>query len=225
MRGFKALDIAFDFENRGIALTINSVVVAGWTGRNLTAVQHHIDELAELGIAPPSQVPLYYRVATALLTQSDCIEVLGEGSSGEVEPLLIRAGEKTYFGLASDHTDRDLEAHSVAASKQACAKPVATSLWDFDDIAGHLDDIRLRCWIKENGQEVVYQDGTLASICPLSKLCEEAGFGEGTAMLCGTFAAIGGVRPAQSYRMEVTDPHRGKKIELSYMVETMPIVA
>ncbi|WP_149780461.1 DUF2848 domain-containing protein [Roseovarius litoreus] len=225
MKGSETVGIVFNFENPSITLTLNSAVVAGWTGRDQAAVQHHIDELSELGIAPPSSVPLYYRVSTALLTQSDRIEVLGEGSSGEVEPLLIRAGGKTYFGLASDHTDRDLEAYSVAASKQACAKPVSSTLWDFDDIAGHLDDIRLRCWIEENGQEVLYQEGTLAGIRPLEELCAGAGFADGTAMLCGTFPAIGGVRPARSYRMEVSDPHRGKTIGLSYTVETLPIVA
>lgn len=219
------MQFAFDVGSQNVSLEVSSVAVAGWTGRNLSAVQHHIDELAELGIAPPSQVPLYYRVSSALLTQSDIIQVLGEGSSGEVEPLLIRADGKTYFGLASDHTDRDLEAHSVAASKQACAKPISTSLWNFDDIAGHLDDIQFRCWIDENGQEVLYQDGTLAGIRPLAELCDEAGFGDGTAMLCGTFAAIGGVRPAGSYRMQLSDPHTGKTIEMSYKVQTMPIVA
>lgn len=70
-----------------------------------------------------------------------------------------------------------------------------------------------------------YQDGALAGIRPLEELCEGAGFGDGTAMLCGTFAAIGGVRPARSYRMEVSDPHLGKTMGLSYTVETLPIVA
>jgi len=219
------VEIAFNFDDKPITLSIDALIVAGWTGRNLAAVQHHIDELAELGIAPPSQVPLYYRASTALLTQSQSIEVLGNGSSGEVEPLLVRAGGRTYLGLGSDHTDRDLEAHSVAASKQACAKPIANSLWGFDDIADHLDDIQLRCWIDENGQDVLYQDGTLAGIRPLKELCDGAGFVDGTAMLCGTFAAIGGVRPAQSYRMELSDPHTGKTITLSYDVKDLPIIA
>ena len=219
------MTIAFDFENSTAALNVSSVVVAGWTGRDLSAVQFHIDELAALGISPPSQVPLYYRISAALLTQSDRIEVLGEGTSGEVEPLLIRADGKTYLGLASDHTDRDLEAHSVAASKQACAKPISRRVWDLEDIAEHLDDIRLRCWIEEDGQEVLYQDGTLAGIRPLAELCDGAGFVNGTAMLCGTFPAIGGVRPATSYRMEATDPHRGSSLSLSYRVTTLPVVA
>lgn len=219
------MKIAFKVEDRPVTLAINAVVVAGWTGRDVAAVQHHIDELAALGITPPSRVPLYYRVSTALLTQAGRIEVLGGGSSGEVEPLLISSGGMTYFGLASDHTDRDLEAHSVAASKQACAKPIAATLWRFDEIAGHLDSLRLRCWITDNGQEVLYQDGTLAGIRPLEELRDGAGFDDGTAMLCGTFAAIGGVRPARSYRMEVADPHLGRTLTLSYTVKTLPVVS
>ncbi len=183
------MDIAFSFGNTRISVTIKSVVVAGWTGRNIEAVRHHIDELAALGIAPPSQVPLYYRVSNALLTQSETIEVLGDGTSGEIEPLLIQAGGRLYFGLASDHTDRDLERHSVAASKQACAKPVATPLWDFEEIKDHLDEINLKCWIEENGREVLYQDGTLAGIRPLTELCVGADMADGTVMLCGTLAA------------------------------------
>ena len=219
------MDVAFNFGKKRIILTINSVVVAGWTGRNMAAVQHHIDELTALGIAPPSQVPLYYRVANTLLTQGPTIEVLGDSSSGEVEPLLIQSSGKIFFGLASDHTDRDLEAHSVAASKQACAKPIAQEVWDFDEIKEHLEDITLRCWIEENGREILYQEGTLSSIRPLAELCEGASFADGTAMLCGTFAAIGGVRPAGRYRMEVSDPINGKTIALSYGVTTLPIIS
>lgn len=219
------MDVAFNFENTRVTLTIRSVVVAGWTGRNMDAVQHHIDELAALGIAPPSQVPLYYRVAHTLLTQDPVIDVLGDGSSGEVEPLLIQSDGKMFFGLASDHTDRDLEVHSVAASKQACAKPIAKELWDFDEIKDHLEDITLRCWIEENGREVLYQEGSLSSIRPLAELCAGAGFADGTAMLCGTFAAIGGVRPAGAYRMEASDPATGKTLALSYGVSTLPIIS
>jgi hypothetical protein len=219
------MNLSFSIEDTHIDLTIDAVVVAGWTGRNDKAVQHHIDELAALGIAPPSRVPLYYRVSDALLIQAKTISVLGNGTSGEVEPLLIKANGKTYFGLASDHTDRDLEQHSVAASKQACAKPIADTLWDCDSIKDHLDDIILRCWIKENGRETLYQEGTLADIRPLAELSTGAGLADGTAMLCGTFAAIGGVRAASHYRMEVLDPTNGKTIALSYDVVTLPIIS
>ncbi|WP_107496501.1 DUF2848 domain-containing protein [Thalassobius sp. I31.1] len=219
------MNLAFNLNDTDVSLSITSVIVAGWTGRNADAVQHHIDELAAIGIAPPSKVPLFYRVSDGLLTQTREIEVLGEATSGEVEPLLIRSNGKTYFGLASDHTDRDLEAHSVAASKQACAKPVASELWNYDSIKDHLDDIKLSCWMEIDDTEVLYQEGTLASIRPLAELCDDAGFGEGSAMLCGTLGAIGGVRPANKYRMTVTDPVLSKTMQLSYSVSTLPIVS
>lgn len=219
------MDMAFTLDGAPLLLPIRALVVAGWTGRDGAAVQHHIRELAELGVAPPSRVPLYYRVSPALLTQEGAIDVLGPGSSGEVEPLLVQAGGRIYLGLASDHTDRDLEAHSVAASKQACAKPVAGDLWALEPISGHLDDIVLSCWIDEDGREVLYQQGPLGKIRPLAELCAGGGLADGTAMLCGTLAAIGGVRPAARYRMQIADPTNGKTISLSYGVRTLPIIA
>lgn len=219
------MELTFECDGAALPLKIDQVVVAGWTGRDIAAVQHHIDELAAVGVPGPSTVPLYYRVSEGLLTQGDRIQVLGAGTSGEVEPLMIRAGGRTYFGLASDHTDRDLETHSVAASKQACAKPVAAMLWDMAEIEGHLEEITLRCWIVEDGAEVLYQEGTLAGIRPLAELCAGAGFGDGMAMLCGTFGAKGGVRPAGAYRMEAADPRTGRSMTLSYAVEVLPIVA
>ena len=214
----------FSSADESMDLAIDHVYVAGWTGRNREAVEHHIQELALIGIAPPSQVPLYYRVSNALLTQSPQIEVLGTGTSGEVEPLLIQNAGKLWIGLASDHTDRELEAHSVAASKQACLKPAASELWEFNAIADHIDSLILRCTIKENGQWITYQEGTLASISPLSELITASGFGDKDAMLCGTLAAIGGVRAAREYRMELEDPIMKKSILLNYSVTELPIV-
>ncbi len=206
-------------------VSIEHCYVAGWTGRDKGAVDHHIEELAAIGIAPPSTVPLYYRVSNALLTHDSTIEVLGEGTSGEVEPLLVQQGGKLYIGLASDHTDRELEAHSVAASKQACLKPAASLLWNYDEVADHIDSILLRCSIKENGQWISYQEGSLANIRPLAELMKGSGFSDNSAMLCGTLAAIGGVRPATHYKMEIEDPIRKQTISMEYNVITLPIVA
>ena len=188
-------------------------------------MQHHIDELAALGVAPPSQVPLYYRVSNGLLTQSDLIEVQGEGSSGEVEPLLIQQDGTLWLGLASDHTDRDLEVYSVAASKQACAKPMAREVWAFDAVKDRLDELQLLCEIEEGGEWVTYQEGTLAAIRPLAELLSGSGLGGNAAMLCGTLGARGGVRPAARYRMSLSDPKTGEAIRLDYAVRVLPIVA
>ncbi len=215
----------FTHANSRLLLTINHLVIAGWTGRDRSAVDHHIEELAALGIAPPSQVPLYYRVSASLATQSENLQVLGNTSSGEVEPLLIRNRDQWWLGLASDHTDRQLEAVSVAASKQACGKPVANELWPLDSVLQHLDDITLRCTIQENNEWVAYQEGTLANIQPLQHLIEAADLSEHAAMLCGTLGAIGGVRPACHYRMSLEDPVLNQSIHLEYRVEELPVIA
>ena len=47
----------FHHSGSEIDLTVDHLYVAGWTGRNADAVQHHIEELAEIGVASPSRCP------------------------------------------------------------------------------------------------------------------------------------------------------------------------
>ena len=82
------------------------LVIAGWTGRDSAAIAHHIEELEAIGVPRPSSVPLYYRVGSALLTQSPVVEALGAQSSGEAEPTLFFAAGEWWLTVGSDHTDR-----------------------------------------------------------------------------------------------------------------------
>ena len=108
------MTLSFRVNGAPLPLALSHLIVAGWTGRDADAIAHHIAELAELGVPAPSDTPLYYRVSASLLTDAPLIEAVGEASSGEVEPLIVEAKGKRYLGLASDHTDRALEAHSVS---------------------------------------------------------------------------------------------------------------
>lgn len=217
-----------------VAIRIDNAVIAGWTGRDRAAVDHHIAELEAIGVAPPSSVPLFYRVSAALLTSAPRIEVVDATSSGEVEPVLLDDGTALFLGLGSDHTDRQLEAHSVALSKQVCAKPVARTLWRFDEVRDHLDRIELRSFVREEPDAgwVAYQDGTLAKIRPLLDLAAGCPFAAGpgrlqagTAMMCGTFAVLsGGVRPSRYFRMEMRDPVLGRVLEHEYESRVLPAV-
>lgn len=224
------MTLSFRADGAPLPLDLTHLIVAGWTGRDADAIAHHIAELAELGVPAPSDTPLYYRVSAPLLTDAPLIEAVGGASSGEVEPLIVEAGGKRYLGLASDHTDRALEAHSVAMSKQVCAKPCALELWAWDEIADRLEEIELESWIEESGDWVQYQSGTIASIRPLaeliagSKMSELAKDGP-VAMLCGTFGAKGGVRPAAKFRMQMRDPKTGRSITHEYETRTLPEVA
>ncbi|GAB3488891.1 DUF2848 domain-containing protein [Marinomonas epiphytica] len=214
------------FQVNGVSkeFNIENLVVAGWTARDARAVQIHIDELAEIGVAPPSSVPLYYRAANLLVTQQEKVEVVGEDSSGEVEPLIIKQGNECWLGIGSDHTDRELEAHSVALSKQVCPKPVAKELWSFDEVEGHLDQLEMKSWVDEGQGWTLYQEGTLAAIRPLKELIENADLQDNSAMLCGTFAAIGGVRKTLKFKMSLHDPVLNRTIECVYSTQELPAV-
>ena len=215
----------FETEQGPMEARIDTLVIAGWTGRDRAAVRHHVEELAALGVPPPSATPLFYRVGAALLTQAEAIEVLGGETSGEAEPFVLRAGGAIWLGLGSDHTDRGLEAVSVAAAKQACPKPVGRVLWTWEDVAGHLDEIELASEIEEGGAWRPYQSGTLAAIRPLAELMEAASLTDGAAMMCGTLPAIGGIRPAARFRARLRDPVRDREITCEYRVDALPVVS
>jgi hypothetical protein len=207
------------------SVRIDTLIVAGWTGRDTAAVQHHIEELAAIGVPAPSTTPLFYRVGANLLCQSDRIAVLGNETSGEAEPLILTSKGQIWLGLGSDHTDRGLEAVSVAASKQACPKPVATDLWPWGDVADRLDDLTLVSEVFEDGHWVTYQSGTLAAIKPLTDLMAAAVMPDNAAMMCGTLATIGGVRPADRFRARLHDPMIGRTIALDYSTMRLPVIA
>lgn len=63
---FKVLSL--DGSKQLIKADINQMVIAGWAGRNHVAIEHHIEELAAIGVPRPSSVPLFYRVASQTLT-------------------------------------------------------------------------------------------------------------------------------------------------------------
>ena len=223
------MTLYFDTPDGPLELDPERCTVAGWTGRDAAAVRHHIEELEAIGVAPPSRTPLFYEVAPALLTQGDAIHCVGPNTSGEAEPAVLLAGGRHYLTLASDHTDRALEAHSVALSKQICAKPIARGAWRLDDLDGRTDALTLASEIEEGGAWTGYQRGRLSAMLPLRDLIAASGL-DGSldaVLLCGTLPATGGVRAAPAMRMRLSDPdpHAGRAIELSYRTHALPEVA
>src|ERR1700722_8882823 len=94
-------------------IPIHHGVIAGWTGRDAAAVEHHIKELEAVGVARPATVPIFYRVSATRFTTATAIEVPGNESSGEVEFMLVQHGGKLYVGCGSDHTERQDDGHNV----------------------------------------------------------------------------------------------------------------
>ena len=211
-----------------VSVEIESLVIAGWAARDEAAVRHHIEELAAIGVPPPSSVPVYYRAAAANLTQAPWLDVLGPDSSGEVEPVLVSMADGLWLGIGSDHTDRKAEAAGIALSKQLCGKPVGTALWRFEEVEAHWDALVMRATITIDGREVVYQQGSLAALRhPRDLMARRPGgpsLAPGTLMFCGTIGAIGGIRPAGHFAMELHDAVLGRTLRHAYAIRELPIV-
>lgn len=219
-----------DSTSQMLTTDVHTFIVAGWAGRDRAAIEHHIEELALIGVPRPSAVPLYYRVADNQLSQASRIQAVGSHSSGEVETLVFSVNGELHVSLTSDHTDRKLESHSVALSKQLCAKPVGTSAWRFADVAAHWDELVIRSYIQEDGRDVLYQEGALSALrTPMDLIAGYLGgpgaLPEGVAMSCGTVGAIGGIRPSTSFTMELFDPRSGRSLKHRYDIEVLPEVA
>lgn len=212
-----------------VSVDIEDLVIAGWTGRDVAALNHHIEELKAIGVQPPSSVPIYYRAAAQMLTQADSIQVLGDESSGEVEPVLIGAADRLWVTVGADHTDRKVESYGIAVSKQMCAKPVGRTAWRFEEVEPHWDRLMLRSFIREGGKRVLYQEGPLARIRDPRELIlgwkGEKRLPTGVAMFCGTMAAIGAIRPSTRFEMELDDPVLGRRISHAYEIEALPVIA
>lgn len=204
-----------------VDVTPAHLVVAGYTGRDMAAVRHHIDELAAIGVPEPETIPAFYPIDVALLTTDDRIEVDGPSTSGEVEPVLIRANGTYYLTLGSDHTDREMETVGIQASKAACPKPIASTVIELGDPPALVDwdSIVVRSWVDGD----LYQEGTLASMLPITQVLAEwdqlGGTGDIALVLFGGTRPLldGTFRYGRDWRMQLEVPGHAP-VELAYSV-------
>jgi hypothetical protein len=211
-----------------IEADFDKLIVAGWTGRDTAALEHHIEELAALGVPRPSSVPVFYRTSVNGLTQTARLEVLGLHTSGEVEPVVFALENSLWLGVGSDHTDRKAETIGIALSKQLCGKVIGEALWPLDDVVEHWDRLVIRSYATIDGKRMLYQEGTLASMRTPADLISLYTGGKtlepGTVMFCGTVAAIGGIRPASRFEIELHDPVRDRTLAHAYDVVALPVI-
>lgn len=213
-----------------VEVEIDAVVIGGWTGRDQAAVQHHIDELAEIGVPAPSTTPLYYRVSADLLTQAPFIQTVGDGGSGEVEAVLVGTSAGILVAVGSDHTDRKAEAYSVALSKQMCVKPISRRAWRLEDVISGWDDIQLQSAQERDGATVEYQNGALSACRRPEDIVErytgDGALAVGTALFLGTIPVIGELKGGDAFAMRLVDTaNGGRTLDHAYRVEILPVVS
>ena len=209
-------------------VTIREAVLAGWTGRDRAAMEHHIQEMAAIGVRRPPSIPVFYRCSASRLNTAEEIEVTGEESSGEVEFVLIQALGNLWVGTGSDQTDRKVETYNITVSKQMCDKPLAPELWSYADVAPHWDQLTLRAWTVADGKRELYQQAAVASMLSPTMLIQQftgkEALPDGFAMFSGTIPAIGGLRPSPRFEFELEDPVLGRTLRHGYAVRTLPVI-
>jgi hypothetical protein len=205
---------------------VKNLVVAGWTGRNVAALEAHIKELEAIGVKRPKTVPIFYRTSRALLTTDDWIEVMADKSSGEVEFVLYQFDDGLWLGVGSDHTDRKAETVGVTLSKQLCAKPVGPQLWRYDEVKPHWDKLVLRSFVPDGGKRRLYQEGPVTNMRSPEELIKlytgSDKLASGTAMFCGTFAVHGEISYSGTFDMELEDPVLKRKLSYGYRIVSLP---
>ena len=197
------------------------LVVIGYAGRDRAAVEHHIDELAAIGVPRPASIPLFMVFPPWLISQEPSISVAGSESSGEAEIVLVVDGDEVFVTVGSDHTDRALEAVDIVASKGVCPKPVASTGWPAAAVGDRWEDLTLSSRI-DGG--VAYQDGSAAANLPPLELVAGipwAGPRPGCFVaFTGTVPVIGDIRPSAGFHAELAG--RGlAAVELDYQVEAV----
>lgn len=209
-----------------LPVEFDSLFAIGYAGRNLEKTMEHIKELEEqLGVPAPKKIPTIFQMSNQNLTQDEDLFFVGGDSCGEVEYIIITQGEKLYIGLGSDHTDRKLEAASVPKAKQVAVKPIAVDVWEYEDMKDHWDGILLKSYQTVDGEEIQYQDGSLADILPvdflLKELNERIGDVSHAVIFSGTVPLMNGFKYGDTFRMEMIDTVLDRKIEHKYNVKVI----
>ncbi len=201
------------------------LVVIGYAGRDRAAVEHHIDELAELGVPRPASIPLFMVFPPWLVSQAPSITVAGPESSGEAEIVVVVDRDEAFVTVGSDHTDRALEAVDIVASKAVCPKPVAASGWPVAAVRDRWEALTLSSRI-DGG--TAYQNGSAgANLPPLELMASIPWAGPRPrcfAAFTGTVPVIGDIRPSSSFAATLAGPGL-PPLELSYRVEAVPALA
>ena len=207
-----------------LEVPVRRVLIAGFTGRDKAAVEVHVRELAELGVPVPARVPIVVELEPSLLAVGGQIDVRGSFTSGEVEPVVVRHGGKKWLTVGSDHTDRGVERESIERSKAAAPKVIASAVLDLGSL-DDLDEVEIESYAE--GEEVPYQQGTLADLLPIDQIeAEITGLGvtpeDGDVMFCGSIPVQGPLRPTRRFTATLRHRASARAITLDYSVRVVP---
>lgn len=227
-KGEVVSELTFELVNgQKVTVFVRSALNGGYAGRSQDDVAAHVAELAELGVPAPTTTPCLYPVAPYLVSQADSVPAQHGHTSGEAEWAMIVTHDDVLLTVACDHTDRDLEVHGVAWSKQAAPDIVGRQAWRLSDVADRIDSLTLTAWVSDGESWTEIQRGTLAELLTpqywLDALRSRDLLAPGTVLLSGTIPMHPGVDQfGASWRVELGDPATGAVIRCQYDVRRLP---
>ena len=224
--------LKFDVVGQGpVEVEVTYALNGGYAGRDTEQVQAHVDELAELGVPGPTNIPTMYPLSSRLAIQDAHAQVAHGQTSGEAEWALVvpadAAGPDDYLVTAAcDHTDRALEVHGVAWSKQSAPDFLGDVAWRWGDVRDSFDSFSLVGKVTNGGVEEVIQDGSPAQLLGVDYWVERLGAAgllkPGTVFLSGTIPMKQGVDQfADAWAVELSDG-QGNTSRVRYEVEVLP---
>jgi hypothetical protein len=202
----------------------------GFTIRDAEKMQRHLEECNRVGVPIPqvTRPPLVMPISPWAVLTDDVIPVQRPKTSGEVEiATVVDADGTVYVGVGSDHTDRSLECIDIPWSKQVAPNVIAPTLWRWDDVAGHWDDVQMESWVVDDGERRKYQEASVAEFWTPAEMLEGlrdsvVDPGGALAFLSGTVVSIEEtLRFAQEWTIRLADPALGRTIEHTYRVEVL----
>jgi len=227
-KGAVVNELTFELvDGQKLTVQVRSALNGGYAGRSQEDVAAHVAELAALGVPAPSTTPCLYPVAPYLVSQAGAVPAQHGHTSGEAEWALIVTEDDVLLTVACDHTDRDLEVHGVAWSKQAAPDVVGRQAWRLSDVADRIDSLTLTAWVGDGASWTEIQRGTLAELLTpaywLDMLRQRDLLAPGTVLLSGTIPMHEGVDQfASTWRVELGDPATGAVIRCEYAVRQLP---
>ena len=223
------LQVASRDGTRPLELAFDTLICGGFSGRNQEAINRHVEELRAHGLQAPHQTPMFFKISTNQARVESTVEVQTGHTSGEVEfVLLCVAGVPQWVTVGSDHTDRDMERHSIPASKQMYPKILAPTVWPLAEVLPHWDALILRSWVCLDGERRPYQEDTLQAMLTPADLLAAAAREYGAQALqraivfSGTVTTLGGeLLFGERFEIELLDPLLGRRLQHSYAVQLL----
>jgi len=216
--------------NRELVLDLVRAYNLGFTIRDEEKMRRHLEECHRVGVPIPvvTRPPLVMPISTWAVLTDDVITVQRDRTSGEVEiATVVDADGVIYVGVGSDHTDRALECIDIPWSKQVAPNVIAPTLWRWDEVSDHWDDVLMESWVVDGGVRMKYQEANVSEFWTPVEMLQGVrdsvvDSGGAIAFLSGTVVSIEEtLRFAEEWTIRLIDPVLDRIIEHTYRVEVL----